>query len=452
MALAAAAPRGALILEDSKWLRLLTLLLFYFSQGFPVGMFMTAIPTWMAVNGASVTQTAAVVSATILPWTLKFVNGFLIDRYTYLPMGRRRSWIIAAQSVVVASFIGGAIVAPEHNEVFLISAFAFATNFGIAFQDVGIDSLAVDIMPEDERAKAAGIMFGAQGLGIATASGVGGILLENYGIVVGLLCASLVPLAVMIYGICINERAGEKRLPWSVGRSHPANLAIQAEAWKPLLFGAAKAIFAPLSLILLPVLFARSFVMGGFEAFHPVLFTQTAGWSLSEYTSLYSATYLAGGFFLLLLGGAIVDRIGSRNGIWVSAGGAAVLLAIMSASQSMWATDWFLVGFFIASETLLLLFMAAAIPIYMRLCTPAVAATQFTIYMAFSNFGRPTGAWIAGLTADAGHPEWFYVAGAGALCLTLAIVTFVRLPSGAEDGELVAEDLPQGEGLAPRVN
>ena len=36
---------------------------------------------------------------TALPWTLKLVNGFIMDRYTFLAMGRRRIWIIGAQGV-----------------------------------------------------------------------------------------------------------------------------------------------------------------------------------------------------------------------------------------------------------------------------------------------------------------------------------------------------------------
>ena len=55
----------------------------------------------MAANGASTGEIAGVVSIAALPWSLKFVNGFFIDRYTFLPMARRRTWIIGAQTVMV---------------------------------------------------------------------------------------------------------------------------------------------------------------------------------------------------------------------------------------------------------------------------------------------------------------------------------------------------------------
>jgi PAT family beta-lactamase induction signal transducer AmpG len=58
---------SALILTQSKPLRLLTLLLFYFTQGFPIGLFYTAIPGWMAANGASTAAIAGVIAASGLP-------------------------------------------------------------------------------------------------------------------------------------------------------------------------------------------------------------------------------------------------------------------------------------------------------------------------------------------------------------------------------------------------
>ena len=52
---------GGLILTRSRPLRLLTMFLFYFTQGFPIGLFFNAVPAWMAANGATATATASVV-------------------------------------------------------------------------------------------------------------------------------------------------------------------------------------------------------------------------------------------------------------------------------------------------------------------------------------------------------------------------------------------------------
>jgi len=155
----------------------------------------------MAANGASTGEIAGVVSIAALPWSLKFVNGFFIDRYTFLPMARRRAWIIGAQTVMVLLLLIGALLAPAYNDVFLLSLIGFCANAAVTFQDVRIDSLAVDIMPEDQRAKAGGIMGGAQLVGIALTTEAGGYLLDIFGITFALMVASVVPALVMLYGI-----------------------------------------------------------------------------------------------------------------------------------------------------------------------------------------------------------------------------------------------------------
>ncbi len=443
---------NGLILTRSKPLRLLTLLLFYFAQGFPIGLFFYALPAWMSVNGASTPQVASVVAAASLPWSLKLVNGFLIDRYTYLPMGRRRIWIICAQGVIVTSFLVGALLSPDARAVFLLSALGFASNAAVTFQDVGIDSLAVDIMPEDERAKAAGIMFGAQLLGIAASTSLGGTLFQYFDLPVGLAVLAVIPLAIMLFGMAIRERDGERRLPWTEGEAHPGNLAIQVEAWWPLLKSSFKALVVPITLGIAPILLARSVPHGAFEAFHPELFTQIAGWEISGYTNLISTSSLVSGLLGLVIGGWMVDAIGSRASLLIGAGLGIVLLTFMGLATDLWTQDWWLTTFIILFDILGLLYIVATIPICMRLCLPAVAATQFTIYMAMGNFGRPLGAWMASWTAGAGHPEWLYFCSAIAWACATLLALFVRFPEKGTAVDEVVSDLPGADGIPARID
>ena len=61
-----------------------------------------------------------------------------------------------------------------------------------------------------ERAKAAGVMFGGQTLGISAFTFFGGQLIAMYGPVAGYLTAALVVTCVLIFGVCICERDGER--------------------------------------------------------------------------------------------------------------------------------------------------------------------------------------------------------------------------------------------------
>ena len=159
-------------LSESRTLRLFAVFLLYVAQGVPIGLFWFAIPAWMAANGASAADVAYVLGLTALPWSLKFVNGFIMDRYTFLAMGRRRVWLIGAQLVLIASLLAAAAISPAASDIWLLGAIGFAVNAATTFQDVAVDGLAVDIMEEEERSRASGMMFGGQSIGmtLSTAS------------------------------------------------------------------------------------------------------------------------------------------------------------------------------------------------------------------------------------------------------------------------------------------
>ena len=88
---------GTLVLSDSSRVRYSTGSFMYFSQGIPQGLLGIAIPAWLASQGASAADIANYLAIITLPWAFKLVTGPLMDRYEFLPMGRRRPWVIAAQ-------------------------------------------------------------------------------------------------------------------------------------------------------------------------------------------------------------------------------------------------------------------------------------------------------------------------------------------------------------------
>ena len=103
----------------------------------------------MAANGATAADVAYVLGLTALPWSLKLVNGFIMDRYTFLAMGRRRVWLIGAQLLMVALLIACALMSPGVKDIGWLGAIGFVVNAATTFQDVAVDGLAVDIMEEE---------------------------------------------------------------------------------------------------------------------------------------------------------------------------------------------------------------------------------------------------------------------------------------------------------------
>ncbi len=164
-----------LVLSESKTLRIGSMMIFYIAQGLPIGLFLTGITSWISENGQSAGAVAAVVATTYMPWSFKFIIGPFMDRYTYLPMGRRRIWLIVSQAVMLAGLALAAFVGPGPSDLGLIAWVGFAIFCGSAAQDVAVDGLAVDILPDEEQGTASAFMFGGQSVGIASGAAAGGL-------------------------------------------------------------------------------------------------------------------------------------------------------------------------------------------------------------------------------------------------------------------------------------
>ena len=223
--------KGIPALSENTFLRYFSFIALYVAQGIPEGMAFYGIPAWMAMNGKTPDEIGGFVAAVGLPWSFKLLVAPLMDRFTFLPMGRRRPWVIAGQTGLVLSFIAMSFVPdPLHNMwLFTISGFAVGC-FG-AFQDVATDGMAVDIVPADQQAKANGLMWGAKIIGTSSSLAVGSWLLANYGFSMAILSLSLVVGLIMLVPLCLRERPGERLLPWTTGQASNETAALQLNSW-----------------------------------------------------------------------------------------------------------------------------------------------------------------------------------------------------------------------------
>ncbi len=423
---------GLLVLERSRALRLFTLFILYVGQGMPIGLFWFAVPAWMAVNGASAAEIGTVAAWTALPWSLKLVNGFFMDRYTFLPMGRRRLWIITAQMTMVAGLVTAALINPGPGDVVIIAAIGFAVNLATTFQDVAVDGLAVDIMSEEERARGSGMMFGGQSIGISGATAMAGFVIEDFGAPAAFGVVAALMFALGSYVALFREREGERLMPWSAGEALARNKAIQLEAWWPLLRTTFGSLMRPVSLLFVPVMFMQGFFYGGMVGVTPLIGANAAGLDTGAISSLNATASLVAGLLAMTLGGWLGDRYGAKRIVILWLAAQLLLGAAMFAGQSLWSDHAAFAGFVFVWIALDLLLTVAYLPIAMRLCAPSVAATQFTIYMALSNLGISAGAYVLG-KADAmgGLAMVFPVIGAGTL-LGLILMLTVKFPRRPE--------------------
>lgn len=442
---------GRPAMNESRKLRLFAVFILYVAQGVPIGLFWFAIPAWMAANGATAGDVAYVLGLTALPWSLKLVNGFIMDRYTFLAMGRRRVWLIGAQLLMIALLIGCALLEPGVKDIVLLGAVGFAVNAATTFQDVAVDGLAVDIMEEEERSRASGMMFGGQSIGMSLSTALSGAAIVAYGPSAAYLLSALFIGVVTLFVMTTRERVGERLLPWTGGGAHGANLAIQARSWWPILKSTFTAIIRPLSLLYLPILLVKGMQYGVLTGGTPLIATGSGGWTEGQVTAIVGIGQMVGGIAGMTIGGFLGDKWGAKFASTLFFSCWLALNATMFLGQALWADSQFLTMFIIIWLVLDTLITVATLPIAMRLCNRTVAATQFTLYMALSNFGITMGAALLGLADRLGGIASLFGLLAIANIAAIAIMLVVRFPTRQIDHR-TAEQLPQGEGLAPAVN
>jgi MFS family permease len=131
--------------------RLSTLFFLYVVQGLPYGFFISVLPLFLREAGWSRTA-IGFYSLLGLPWILKPLWAPLVDRFSWSPPGRRKSWILPCvfASAVLAFLLASQEPLPESSITCLL-VLILGINLVAATQDIAVDGLAVDILSERER-------------------------------------------------------------------------------------------------------------------------------------------------------------------------------------------------------------------------------------------------------------------------------------------------------------
>lgn len=146
--------------------RLAAFFFLYLTEGIPLGFTATAVATQMRRQGLGVAEIGAFVGSLYLPWAFKWAIGPFVDVLSSDRWGRRRMWIVIAQVLMVSTLLV-ALPVDFTAQVKLFTALILIHNVFGATQDVAIDALAVNVLHENERGLANGLMFGGAYLGQA---------------------------------------------------------------------------------------------------------------------------------------------------------------------------------------------------------------------------------------------------------------------------------------------
>ena len=148
------------------------MLMLGFSSGLPYALLIGTLNAWLGEVGIKL-ATIGVLSWIGLAYSFKFLWSPLVDRFE-LPLlnalGRRKSWILLCQAVMVAAFSALALTNPVTN-IGWFAIFAVIAAIASATQDVAVDAWRIDVADE---ATPVEILSPIYQFGYRTASIVGG--------------------------------------------------------------------------------------------------------------------------------------------------------------------------------------------------------------------------------------------------------------------------------------
>jgi PAT family beta-lactamase induction signal transducer AmpG len=151
-----------------------TMLAFGFSSGLPFALLIGTLNAWLGEANINL-ATIGVLSWIGLSYSFKFLWSPLVDRYR-LPvlerLGRRKSWIVMCQAIMIAGFAGLAATNPATN-IGTFAIFAVIAALASATQDVAVDAWRIDVADEQTPVE---LLSAIYQFGYRIASIVGGAL------------------------------------------------------------------------------------------------------------------------------------------------------------------------------------------------------------------------------------------------------------------------------------
>lgn len=397
-----------------------------------MGMLFVGIPAWMAMNGKTPGEIGSFAAACALPWTFKFIVAPLMDRYTYLPMGRKRPWVLFGNIGLIVSLVALACVPDPLTNLPLFMGAAFGVSVFGALQDAAADGMAVDVVPANQQARANGFMAGSRMIGSSLALAVGSWLLSRYsfGAAMGAI-AAMVGLVTLV-PICLREQPGEKLLPWTAGTTSAETRKMQMTSWSTIVKSLYSVFRLRNSLLVASLLFITQGAYNYFETLLSIFAVNVSGWTNVFYSQAFATADLIGGIGGMVIGGYLIERFGKKRMINIYFIFIIAIITTLVLSKMYWTNTPFMYGFIIVYRWLNAFAKIGVYAVAMQCCSRKVSASQFTFYMTLGAVGSMVGATLIGPMKDNFSWEITLFASVGMIAVAWFIMYLLNIDKHVE--------------------
>jgi PAT family beta-lactamase induction signal transducer AmpG len=392
--------------------RVLIVMLLGFSAGLPLALVTSTLQAWLTQSGIDL-KTIGLFSLVGLPYTFKFFWAPLVDALN-IPLltkwlGRRRSWLILSQLLLIAAIVVLGFSDPI-TSIFYVTVAALLVAAASATQDIVIDAFRVESLPQEEQA--AGIASYILAYRVALLlSGAGALLLVAYLEASGVAQLTAWTISYIAAAACVAVGM----IAAFLAKEPQADQSAETAEDSPIkrVYATAYSAFSeflsrPLAISVLVFVLLFKFC----DAFAGVLtvpFVLKTGFSLATYATVVKGVGFAAAVIGGLAGGALARALPLTTCLWIAA-----IIQMLSNFMFSWLA-W--MGPDVSALTLTIIIenftSNAANVIFVAylsaLCgARAHTATQFALLSAIAAVGRTVLAASGGYVAEATGWFWFF--------------------------------------------
>lgn len=124
-------------------------LLMGFSSGLPLLLTLRTLQAWMTEANVDL-KTIGLFAFVGTPYSWKFLWAPFVDRFQLSKLGRRRSWLLASQIILVALLLFMATLNPQNN-IHIFAGVCILVAFWSATQDIVIDAFRRETLLDEEQ-------------------------------------------------------------------------------------------------------------------------------------------------------------------------------------------------------------------------------------------------------------------------------------------------------------
>ena len=367
-----------------------------FSSGLPLFVLLQMLPVWLTDKGLSVELIGAL-TGVMVPYGLKFLWAPLLDRYFPHFLGRRRSWLLISQVILLISLYAISQFDPV-AELSTVAKIATFIAFFSATQDIVLDAYRV-----------AGLIPGGLSLYLATIYPWETVFLLTA------LC--------MLAGIFMTLFLAKEPQIAQVDRDQPFYMVF----WIPLKeFFQRKGVAQAIGFLLFLFLYKFG---DSFATTLQTKFVYDMGFEKEHIALVVKSTSLLASISAGLVGGVIMLRLGINRALWVFGFiqlitiGGFIWLAAFGHFDQIGAAELWKLGFVIAGEYIGVGLGTAAFVAFMaRETNPLYTATQLALFTSLSALPSKGLGMLSGYLVKAvGYYHFFWI------CLFLAITGMICL-------------------------